>query len=72
MVPYPFTPIVAGKSLSKKNLNKIAKALINMTHNNEGKKILSEFYLDGFVVKKPEFYQPISNMLKAVELKSGN
>jgi phosphonate transport system substrate-binding protein len=71
MGPFPFTPIVSGKNLSKKNINNIALALTNMSNNAEGKKLLTAFYLDGFVIKKPAFYQPISDMLEKVDIESG-
>ena len=66
------TPIVSGKKVSQSTINKIAKVLTNMNNNAKGKKLLTEFFLDGFVVKKTEFYQPINDMLKIVDLETGN
>lgn len=72
MGPFPFTPIVAGNDVGASDINKLSSALLNMSNNTEGKKLLSEFYLDGFVEKKPAFYQPIKNMLDEVDIDSGN
>jgi len=72
MGPYPFTPIVAGNKVSSDNIKKITAVLIDMNNDSEGKKILADFYLSGFVEKKPEFYQPISKMLKDVSISTEN
>jgi phosphonate transport system substrate-binding protein len=64
--PFPFTPIVAGRQLDKKVIEKLQHILSNMNKTKQGKKILDEFGFDGFVNKKPEFYQPIQNMLNYI------
>jgi len=71
MGPYPFTPIVAGNKVSNTNIEKILLALNTMHNSEEGEKILLEFSLDGFVGKQPMFFQPIKDMLNAVDLDSG-
>lgn len=72
MGPYPFTPIVAGNEVSAKDINKISSALLKMNEDSEGKKLLAEFYLDGFVKKQPAFYQPVKDMLQEVNSDKGN
>ncbi len=47
---------------------KPTSALLDMDDNAEGKKLLSEFYLDGFVEKTAAFYQPIKDMLNEVNI----
>lgn len=72
MGPFPFTPIVAGNEVNASDIHKLSSTLINMHDDAEGQKLLAEFYLDGFVEKTPAFYQPIKNMLKEVNIKTGN
>lgn len=72
MGPFPFTPIVAGSEISAGDISKLSSALLDMSDDTEGQKLLSEFYLDGFVKKEPAFYQPIKNMLEEVNIDSGN
>ncbi len=72
MGPFPFTPIVAGNEISADNISKLSSTLLNMNDDAEGRKLLSEFYLDGFVEKEPAFYQPVKNMLEEVNIDSGN
>jgi len=71
MGPYPFTPIVAGRGINKKTINKLASILENMSQTHSGKQILEDFLLDGFVKKNADFYQPIQSMLKTVKIKTG-
>ncbi|MDX8398344.1 MAG: PhnD/SsuA/transferrin family substrate-binding protein [Mariprofundaceae bacterium] len=61
--PFPFTPIVAGNSISKAAVKRFQIALVNMHHDVEGKEILVQLGLDGFVVKPVSFYKPIADML---------
>jgi len=72
MGPFPFTPIVAGNEVSADDIHKLSSTLLNMRDDAEGKKLLAEFHLDGFVEKTPAFYQPIKNMLKEVNISTGN
>jgi phosphonate transport system substrate-binding protein len=72
MGPFPFTPIVTGSEVSAKDISRLSSTLLNMSDDAEGQKLLSEFYLDGFVKKQPAFYQPIKNMLEQVNIDSGN
>ena len=72
MGPFPFTPIVAGNEVDTKDANKLLSTLLNMNNNATGKALLAELYLDGFVEKKPAFYQPIKNMLQEVNIDKRN
>ncbi len=72
MGPYPFTPIVAGNEVNEKDINKISSILLKMNEDSEGKKLLAEFHLDGFVKKQPAFYQPVKDMLREVNSNKGN
>ncbi len=71
MGPYPFTPIVASKGVTSQQLKSLTSALKNMNNNSRGKKLLKQFNLNGFVEKKPEFYNPIRAMLKEVDIITG-
>lgn len=72
MGPFPFTPIVAGRKVSRVKLEKLASVLLNMSENPEGRELLNKFYLNGFVNKNNEFYKPIKDMLDEVEIESVN
>lgn len=61
--PFPFTPIVAGKGVSKEEIERLQRALLMMHEDAEGAEILQQFGLDGFVVQPVSFYQPIADML---------
>lgn len=71
MGPFPFTPIVAGNEVSASDIDKLSSTLLKMKDDSEGQKLLAEFYLDGFVEKTPDFYQPIKDMLKEVNINTG-
>ena len=60
--PFPFTPIVAGKQVSKQLILKLQKSLTGMSEK-ELFRFKKDFKLDGFVLKQRSFYQPIEKML---------
>lgn len=62
--PYPFTPLVAGKSVSAHVVERLRKSLENMPKSRRGQQLLSNFGLDGFVQQPVSFYQPIQNMYR--------
>ena len=62
MGPYPFTPIVAGKGVSIKMIKKLQVAFTTL-NKAELKQFNHDFKLDGFVIKKPSFFNPIKTML---------
>ncbi len=64
MGPYPFTPVVAGKTVSRKTINRLLTSLEKMPDTPSGKIFLQEFGLDGFVERPASFYQPIQNMIE--------
>ncbi len=65
--PFPFTPIVAGKGVPASTIERMQQALVHMHEDEEGSAMLQQFGLDGFVVKPVSFYQPIADMLKAID-----
>lgn len=65
--PFPFTPIVAGSQVPQKVIARLQQVLLNMHHDPEGKGILEQLGLDGFVLKQPSFYKPIDDMLKELK-----
>jgi len=65
--PFPFTPIVAGSDTPPEVIHRLQQALISMHKDKEGKRILDQLGLDGFVVKPVSFYQPIVDMLEALK-----
>lgn len=65
--PFPFTPIVAGRLVSHDVITRLQQALLNMPNDPEGKEILQQLGLDGFVIKQPSFYKPIYDMLQALK-----
>ena len=67
MGPFPFTPIVAGKGVNQEVVNNLQQALTDMVQDQEGKGILNDLHLNGFVVKSPSFYQPIEEMLNYIK-----
>jgi len=71
MGPFPFTPIVTGDEVSAGDIDKLSSTLLGMKNDSEGQKLLAEFHLDGFVKKTPDFYQPIKDMLKEVNINTG-
>ncbi len=65
--PFPFTPIVAGSKVPKAAIVRLQQVLISMAEDPQGAAMLKAFNLDGFVVKPVSFYQPIADMLQALE-----
>lgn len=72
MGPYPLTPIVASKGVSKKIIEKMTATLINMNNDKKGHELLKHFHLDGFVEKDSSFYDPIRSMLNKVDIHKVN
>jgi phosphonate transport system substrate-binding protein len=64
--PYPFTPLVAGRTLPPDALHSLQEALTGMAADPEGRKLLTELGLDGFVVRTAEFFEPIGRMLRSL------
>ncbi len=64
--PFPFTPIVAARGTSPDAIHRLQQVLLSMNQDQDGKRILEQLGLDGFVVKPVSFYQPIKDMLKVV------
>jgi len=65
--PFPFTPIVAGRDTPPAAITRLQQALVHMAEDSDGKQILDQMGLDGFVVKPVSFYRPIAAMLQAIK-----
>jgi len=65
--PFPFTPIVAGRDTPAVAVKQLQQALLNMSDDIQGKQILNQLGLDGFIIKPVSFYQPIATMLQALK-----
>ncbi len=65
--PFPFTPIVAGKNVTQAAIQRMQQVLTTMHEDKKGALMLKHFGLDGFVVKPVSFYQPIAEMLEALQ-----
>ncbi|HED15283.1 MAG TPA: hypothetical protein ENI64_00465 [Gammaproteobacteria bacterium] len=61
--PFPFTPVVAGRSVPSDTIDKLNDALVNMPADAEGRQLLKELGIDGFVIKQNKFYDDIKVML---------
>lgn len=64
--PFPFTPIVAGNNVSKNNIKILQEVFVNMSNTTEGKELLHSMGLDGFVIKQPDFFEPIKKMIETI------
>ncbi len=63
--PFAFTPIVAGKGVSKETIQKVQKALVEMTPK-ELEMLKKNFNMDGFVVKDRSFYKNIQENMTLI------
>jgi len=63
---YPFTPIVAGRSVPSAEIKRMQEVLVRMRDDAEGRAILDAFGRDGFVVRDAAFFDPIAKMQEAV------
>ena len=66
MGPFPFTPIVASAEVSKKDVVRLNKSLVEMKKSKQGRQHLKKFGLDGFVKVDKDFYAPIEDMLNEI------
>jgi len=63
---FGFPPIVAGSVLSDEAQARLAKALLGMHRDPEGRRLLDLLYLDHFMAPRDEIYDSIVDMLPAV------
>jgi len=61
--PYPFTPIVAGRQVPAARIRALQATLAAMSADPQGRAILADLSLDGFVIRDPAFYEPLARML---------
>jgi len=62
--PFGNPPVVASSRLSSQMKDRIRSLLLKMHLDREGKKILDELMIDGFITPKEEYYDPILAMKK--------
>ena len=60
--PYPITPIVISKNVPKKIKNMLQKALIQMSDDKSGKKILNAMAIDSFIKPNHLSYKKIEDV----------
>ena len=61
------TPIVAGPSASNNDIAKMQQVLFNMVHDVEGRYLLDQLNLGGFVYGNEHLYDSIADMSRFVE-----
>ncbi len=61
-MPFGNPPVVASSHLPDQTKDRIRGLLLNMHREPEGKKILNELMIDGFIAPKEESYDPILAM----------
>ncbi len=59
---------MAGQAVDESTIRTLQETLTALPDIPQGRQLLQEFGLDGFVIEKPAFYRPIENML--IELDS--
>ncbi len=65
--PFPITPMVVRSQLDDDVKYALRKVLLSMSRDPEGRKILSEFAIEGFTVVDDSFYNPIRNMIAVIK-----
>jgi len=63
---YGFAPFVAERSVSDENFQAMQKLLLEMNGDEEGRALLRELNLDGFIVGNPRLYEPTLRLIRAV------
>jgi phosphonate transport system substrate-binding protein len=58
---------VARQNLDEHDLSQMRHVLLNMSHDEAGKKLLSQLNLDGFTPANDRLYHRISLMMRRVE-----
>jgi phosphonate transport system substrate-binding protein len=56
---YGFPPFVADEFLSEKEFHDLQQALMEMSEDPSGRSVLRQMNIDGFVLPKPEIYEPV-------------
>lgn len=63
---FGFPPFVAGKAVAPADTAALRKALIAMTQDEEGQKLLRNLHLDGFVAGDDHLFDGIIRMMRAI------
>lgn len=64
---FGFPPIVAGRSVSKRDVAALQQVLFGMVHDAEGSYLLDQFNLGGFVYGDDRLYDSIADMSRFIE-----
>jgi phosphonate transport system substrate-binding protein len=64
---YGFPPIVARWNISDKEFNTLQSVLVGMQNDDEGRKLLSEMGLDGFIAGNYQLFDGIAALIKEVD-----
>jgi phosphonate transport system substrate-binding protein len=64
---YGFPPMVTRWNLSDKDFKKLQSTLVGMKNDEEGRKLLSEMGLDGFIPGNDKLFDGIVSLIKEVE-----
>ena len=66
--PFAFTPIVAGRGVNTLTIEKLQKALVEMSADELGQ-LKADFNMDGFVLKEQNFYDSIKKNMLLIGIK---
>jgi len=64
---FGFPPFVARKSVAKADVDALRAVLLSMPHDEEGRKLLAQLNLDGFVSGNDKMYESIADMARKVD-----
>lgn len=65
---FGFPPIVAPRTASSAFIQRLTQALKGMSTDSEGREVLRELRLDGFISAKPTTYTSIAAMARTIKL----
>lgn len=65
-IDYAFPPIVAHHALPEPDFKRLQQALLGMSSDPAGLALLRRLNLDGFIPGKPELYDPVEKMMRAL------
>lgn len=63
---YGFPPIIARSTLNNRDFSRMQRALIGMSDDSEGSKLLKKLNLDGFVQSDRKLYRNVYQMMQRV------
>jgi phosphonate transport system substrate-binding protein len=66
---FGFPPFVAYHTVPVEDVRALQQALTDMTGDPQGREVLRQMNLDGFIPPRPELYQPIREVVRYMEQK---